>query len=88
MVVSSYQFFLPTAHKNVRVFMTHGGMMSCQEALYHGVPILGLPLFGDQPRNIETFKRRGMALEIDIKNLTASALDEALHDILHNPKYR
>lgn len=68
--------------------MTHGGMMSCQEALYHGVPILGIPLFADQPRNIETFKRRGMALELDMKNLTVAALDNALHEILKNPKFR
>lgn len=63
-------------------------MMSCQEALYHGKPILGIPLFADQPRNIEIFRERGMAVEIDINNLTSESLDNALSEILKNPKYR
>ena len=35
-------------HKNIRVFITHGGLLSTQEAIYHGVSLLGLPLFADQ----------------------------------------
>ncbi|KAK8724674.1 hypothetical protein OTU49_011203, partial [Cherax quadricarinatus] len=39
------------AHNNVKVFITHGGLLSMQEAIYHATPLLALPLFGDQPKN-------------------------------------
>lgn len=36
------------AHKNTKLFITHSGLMSSQEAIYHGVPMLGIPIFADQ----------------------------------------
>lgn len=37
------------ADPNIRLFINHGGYMSHQEAIYHGVPFVALPVFGDQP---------------------------------------
>lgn len=36
------------AHKNVKLFITHGGLLSCTESLLRGKPIVGIPIFGDQ----------------------------------------
>ena len=47
--------FSPPAHPNVKVFISHCGMLGTQEALYAGTPMLGLPIFGDQPKNAEVF---------------------------------
>lgn len=36
------------AHKNVKLFITHGGNAGIQEGLYHKVPMIVIPVFGDQ----------------------------------------
>lgn len=38
------------AHKNIVLFITHGGVFGKQEGLYHGVPMLMIPFYGDQVR--------------------------------------
>lgn len=77
-----------TAHKNTKAFITHGGLMSSQEALTYGIPMIGIPLFGDQQANIMFYSRRNMALSLDIKNLTETEIFNAVNEILYNPKYK
>jgi glucuronosyltransferase len=36
------------AHPKIKIFLTHGGFLSMEEAIYHGVPLIGFPLYGDQ----------------------------------------
>ena len=36
------------AHPNLKVFVTHGGLLSTQEALFHKVPLVGVPILNDQ----------------------------------------
>lgn len=36
------------AHKNVKLFITHGGTFGTTEGVYHGVPMLFIPFYGDQ----------------------------------------
>ena len=39
-------------HPNLRLFISHGGLLGTQEAIYHSVPLLGLPVVNDQLRNM------------------------------------
>ncbi|KAK0175129.1 hypothetical protein PV327_008908 [Microctonus hyperodae] len=75
-------------HKNIRAFITHGGLLSTLEAISCGVPMIGVPLFYDQAKNIDRCVDMNIAVFLDYHALTESNLDTALNDVLHNPIYR
>ena len=75
-------------HKNVKAFITHGGLMGTQEAIQYGVPLIGIPLFADQFININTYVRLNIAVGLEIDTLTEEKMDHALNSILNDPKYR
>lgn len=62
--------------------------MGSLEALTYGVPMIGIPLFGDQTANIDFFVKRNMAVVLDFKNLTEQSIYVALDQILNNPKFK
>lgn len=74
------------AHPNVRLFITHGGLLSTTEAVYHGVPVIGIPIFGDQHLNMARSESNGFALTVEYKNLTETSFSWALTEMLNNNK--
>lgn len=76
------------AHPNVKLFITHGGSLGTTEALSEGVPLLGIPLYGDQRTNINRAISNGYALALNFQNITEENLFEAIKDLLTNPKYK
>ncbi|XP_051972621.1 UDP-glucuronosyltransferase 2C1-like [Xyrauchen texanus] len=75
-------------HSKTRAFVAHGGTNGLYEAIYHGVPVLGLPLLFDQLDNIVRLQARGAARMLDVATCTSEKFLEALTDILENPAYR
>lgn len=74
-------------HKNIRAFLTHGGLMGTQEAVYCGVPMIGVPLFSDQFQNVERFVRRKVGVLLHHDQLTEETLDAAFDTVLRDPSY-
>ncbi|XP_014864417.1 PREDICTED: UDP-glucuronosyltransferase 2B31-like [Poecilia mexicana] len=74
-------------HPKTKVFIAHGGTNGMYEAIYHGVPVLGLPLLFDQFDNLLRLKVRGAARVVEVRSLTKDNFLEALKDILENPSY-
>ncbi|ENN70578.1 UDP-glycosyltransferase UGT5 [Dendroctonus ponderosae] len=78
------------AHPNMRLFITHGGLLSTTETIYHGVPILAIPVFGDQPANAARAEASGFALQLDYNapDFTEDKLDFLIRELLTNPSYK
>ncbi len=52
-------------HTNAKVFITHGGLLGFQEAIFHAVPLLMLPFGNDQKANAAKARREGIGLKLD-----------------------
>nr|CAD7458604.1 unnamed protein product [Timema tahoe] len=73
-------------HPNIRLFITHAGLLSIQEAIYHGVPILGVPFFADQYTNINKAKDHGFGEKVDFATFTTEILLAKIQKILQNSR--
>ncbi|KAF4519362.1 UDP-glycosyltransferase-06, partial [Ephemera danica] len=76
------------AHPNVKVFITHGGLMSAQEAAYHGVPVVGIPVFGDQELNMRKAEIGGFGIMILLNNVSKTSITWAVKKAMNDPKIR
>ncbi|XP_060894998.1 UDP-glucuronosyltransferase 2C1-like [Labrus mixtus] len=74
-------------HPKTRAFVAHGGTNGVQEAIYHGVPLVGLPLMFDQKDNFFRMKVRGVAKVLDIATVNKDNFLEAVKEVLHDPSY-
>ncbi|XP_010609471.1 UDP-glucuronosyltransferase 2B31 isoform X2 [Fukomys damarensis] len=75
-------------HPKTKAFMTHGGTNGIYEAIYHGVPMVGIPLFGDQLDNIVHMKAKGAAVGLDFITMTRTDLLNALETVIDDPSYK
>ncbi|KAK5649594.1 hypothetical protein RI129_000623 [Pyrocoelia pectoralis] len=75
------------AHPNVKLFVTHGGLLSTLEAIYHGVPIVGIPVYGDQHSNMKIAEEYNYGIGIALADLTAEGLLKCINTVLQNPEY-
>lgn len=74
------------AHPNVKLFVTHGGLLGMSEAVYHGLPVLGIPVFGDQYLNLARAKDAGFGLAVAFDNVTEKSLTWGLGELLNTDK--
>ena len=58
-------------HPNTKLFITHGGTNGLYEAIFHAVPILGLPLLVDQYDNMLRITDRKAGETLDITKLNS-----------------
>lgn len=75
------------AHKNLKLFITHGGVFGTQEGVYHGVPMLFIPIYSDQFRNAMRCVYAGYAEMVRFQHLTTETLTEKVNLMLSSTKY-
>ncbi|OCT98786.1 UDP-glucuronosyltransferase 3A1 isoform X2 [Xenopus laevis] len=75
-------------HPKARLLVTHGGINSVQEAIYHGVPMVAIPLFGDQFDNAVRIKAKHLGTFIPSEELKAEKLANAIRHIIGDESYK
>uniref|UniRef100_A0A8R1HWJ8 glucuronosyltransferase n=1 Tax=Caenorhabditis japonica TaxID=281687 RepID=A0A8R1HWJ8_CAEJA len=76
------------AHENIEYIICHGGINTVNELGLFGVPVLGVPLQGDQASNLARVVDLGAAELMTIIELNNGKLDEMMEKMRKNlPKY-
>ncbi|KAI3413201.1 hypothetical protein GPALN_010702 [Globodera pallida] len=78
-------------HPKVRAFVSHCGLNSVSEAARSGVPILAIPLFGDQLYNAILARMKGIAVQLHVGHLNVQGAEQLIWDgldrVLNDPSY-
>lgn len=74
------------AHPNLRLFITHGGWGSICEAIASGVPLIGVPVMGDQYNHVQEMAHQGYGVRVDLSNITVQSLGWAINEVVNNPR--
>ncbi|XP_067286931.1 UDP-glucuronosyltransferase 1-2-like isoform X4 [Pseudorasbora parva] len=75
-------------HPKARAFITHGGTHGIYEGICHGVPMVMLPLFGDQGDNVHRVATRGVGVILSIHDITVQTLVDALNTVINDSSYK
>jgi glucuronosyltransferase len=73
-------------HPKIKLFISHGGISGIYEAVDGGVPVLGFPLFFDQPRNIDNLVNAEMAISMDLFTINKEKLLNNIVKLINNEK--
>lgn len=74
--------------KHCDLMVMHGGSNSLLAALDVGLPLVIVPLIADQFFNAHVTQSIGLGQVVQLGELTATAIREAVEQVLHNPNYR
>ncbi|XP_054668068.1 UDP-glucuronosyltransferase 1A1-like isoform X6 [Grus americana] len=76
------------AHPKTRAFITHGGSHGVYEGICNAVPMVLMPLFGDQMDNAKRVESRGAGLTLNILEMTSKDISTALKAVINDKKYK
>jgi glucuronosyltransferase len=75
------------AHPNVKLFITHGGLLSTTEAIFSGVPMVGIPVFADQKMNMARANSIGIANVLSLQDLVEGKIFDAINETINDPRF-
>lgn len=80
--------FLPAHRVNpmADISVIHGGQNTVMNACLSGTPIVGVGMHPEQQANLDACVRKGFAIRLNKKRVTASAVLEAIDQLLHDTK--
>ena len=72
----------------MKLFITHGGNNGQFEAMFHGVPMLVLPMFAEQPANARRVQYKGYGEYLNLLHATEQEIQETVDKIITIPSYK
>ncbi|XP_049568766.1 UDP-glucuronosyltransferase 1A3 isoform X2 [Orcinus orca] len=75
-------------HPKTRAFITHSGSHGVYEGICNGVPMVMMPLFGDQMDNAKRMETRGAGVTLDILEMSSKDLENALKTVISDKSYK
>lgn len=75
-----------SGHPKVKLFITQGGLQSTDEAITAKVPLIGIPMLGDQWYNAEKYVHLGIGIKLSWETITEEQITEAIESIIKNER--
>ncbi|XP_068624146.1 UDP-glucosyltransferase 2-like [Battus philenor] len=75
-------------HPKIKLFITQGGLQSTDEAISAGVPVIGIPMLGDQWYNVANYERFKIGIGLEMNTLTEEKLLSAIKTVIEDKSYR
>ncbi|KAM9493739.1 UDP-glucuronosyltransferase 1A1-like isoform 2-T2 [Clarias gariepinus] len=75
-------------HPKTRAFITHGGSHGIYEGICHAVPMVMMPLFGDQGDNVQRMVSRGVGVALNFYDITTDVIVNALNAVINDSSYK
>ncbi|KAF2354362.1 UDP-glucuronosyl/UDP-glucosyltransferase [Trinorchestia longiramus] len=76
------------AHPKTKLFLNHCGLNGVNEAIYHSVPLICLPVVSDQFRIASIVHHNGIGISLKWNELTEEILYSSIHHALTDPGYQ
>ncbi|XP_046386464.1 UDP-glucosyltransferase 2-like [Ischnura elegans] len=75
-------------HPKIIAFASHTGLLSTQEAIYHGKPIIAIPFFADQHTNTRRLVDMKVAEHVVFTQLTKETFTKKIMKVIDDPSYK
>ncbi|CAD0205778.1 unnamed protein product [Chrysodeixis includens] len=75
-------------HPKIKVFVTQAGLQSTDEAILAGVPLIAMPMVGDQPFNAERYEQFKIGIRVDFQDVTEDKFKNAILKVINDDSYR
>lgn len=73
-------------HPNIKLFITQGGLQSTDESIAAAVPLIGVPMLGDQWYNAEQYVYHKIGMQLAIDTLTEDILKDAIETVIKDKR--
>ncbi|KAM4836412.1 UDP-glucuronosyltransferase 1A1-like [Thomomys bottae] len=75
-------------HPKTRAFITHAGSHGIYEGICNGIPMVMMPLFGDQMDNAKRMETRGAGVTLNVLEMTSDDIAKALKAVINDKSYK